>query len=416
MKNFFLILVLVLGVCTANAIQPLRKPSILIKVNGKSLRNGDLLTVTPGQKFTVEVEMEGGRRDYCNFPDTYADIVGKAQILSRGKDGISYMLNEQKFEWKLLSETTRFSTENALQLNVLPNKKSAEVTVTTEKFSQTYLKISTTAKWQFNQNGTLSEETNLAEGTIYVQLAGSSDIWFKTQNIEATGIRNDLVQEKLNLVQAACDSVEKNFYRLDFAAAQQSIRDLQGSVNTLKATIDEVKAANEAYQTNIIFIGLPSDQPYKDIDVIAAIKASWIALEPLLDNLKQQLGKLPEQSTPQNKDELIKIINQYLDWQYKLPEKTFTLLPVVVPEMDKDSIRIPANIHFTAEEKSVADYSQTIVHLNAFFDQRIQQVPDEIQKINSIHARLQAIRLFDQMLRSYFSSIMWAQWKSTRGF
>ena len=42
------------------------------------------LTVTRGQKLNLEVEMEGGRRDYCKFPDAYADITGIAQILSRG--------------------------------------------------------------------------------------------------------------------------------------------------------------------------------------------------------------------------------------------------------------------------------------------------------------------------------------------
>ena len=52
--------------------------------------------------------MEGGRRDFCKFPDAYADITGTAQILSRGDNGLTYMLNDKKAEWKLLSENVSF--------------------------------------------------------------------------------------------------------------------------------------------------------------------------------------------------------------------------------------------------------------------------------------------------------------------
>jgi hypothetical protein len=38
----------------------------------------------------------------------------------------------------------------------------------------------------------------------------------------------------------------------------------------------------------------------------------------------------------------------------------------------------------------------------------------ESQEINSANTRIQAIRLFDGMLRSFFASINWAEWESTR--
>ncbi len=415
MKCFFLILVLVFGARAVDAVLPVRKPSILITVDGIPLRNGDLLNVKPGQKFLIEVEMEGGRRDYCNFPDTYADIVGKAQILSRGLNGMSYLLDHKKNEWKLLSEEALFTSGDFLQINVRPNRMSAEVTVSNEKFPQAYLKISTTAKWQFDQNGSLSEETNQAEATIYVQMAGQSDVWFKSANVEASGLSNDLVKDKLNEVQASCDSIEKNFYRLDFNAVQQSIRSLQVAVGTLKTTIDQVKAANQSYQTHVLFVGLPSDHPYEAIDVVAAVKKSWIEFEPVLGGLKQQVAKLPAQSTSENKDQLTNIINHYVEWQNKLPKNAFQVLPLFMPWLKQDDIKLPENLNFTAPGKSMDNYTQAISDFNAFLDKRISEIPDEIDKINDIHTQLQAIRLFDQMLRSYFSSIMWAEWKSTRG-
>ena len=91
--------------------QPLRKPFIQVKVDGKTSKIGDVLSVKPGQKLLVDVEMEGGRRDYCKFPDIYADITGTAQILSRGKDGITYQVDEKKSEWKLIKEEIRFSAD-----------------------------------------------------------------------------------------------------------------------------------------------------------------------------------------------------------------------------------------------------------------------------------------------------------------
>ena len=116
MKRIFLILVMVGMVGLSSAIQPPRKPFIQITIDGKSYNSGDILTVTPGQKMMIAVEMEGGRRDYCKFPETYADITSTAQILSTGKDGLSYQQNGVKAEWKLLNEDIRFIPDKFVQV------------------------------------------------------------------------------------------------------------------------------------------------------------------------------------------------------------------------------------------------------------------------------------------------------------
>lgn len=85
-----------------------------------------------------------------------------------------------------------------------------------------------------------------------------------------------------------------------------------------------------------------------------------------------------------------------------------------MPELNTETIQIPGNIRFIAEENTVTNYTQTYNDFNAFLDRRIAEVPAEIQKISSTQSRLQAVRLFDGMLRSYFSSINWAEWKNTR--
>lgn len=432
MKRFFFILVMIFLVGSLSAVQPARKPFLQIKIDGKSYKSGDIIIVTNGQKLKLEVDIEGGRKDFCKFPDTYADIAGTAEILSRGNDGITYQLNGKKYEWKLLSENVRFSSEEFIKVNNSlsttksatigefiaansgPNSKTAEIVVASGKFSQTFVKTYIKTIWQFTQDGKTTEEENNAEGVIYFKIEGLTDVWYTSQNIKAVGMKNDLVLEKLNIVQAACDSLESIFFKLKFSSVQPSVKTLQGAINDVKTTIDAVKSTNAAYQTNITFVGLPSDNPIKNINELVSIKNNWTLSETLFPDLKNQVGKLPAQPTKESKDQLVNIIAQCVDWQYRLPENTFKIIPRYLPDLKVEDIQIPGNIHFIAEEKTVTNYPQTVNDFNAFIDKRIQQIPTEIQKLNSLQSRLQAVRLFDGMLRGYFSSINWAEWKNTR--
>ncbi len=413
-KSFWTVLILVLTVGTLHAVQPLRKPFVQIQIDEKPVKTGDLVTITPGQTLKIAVELEGGRRDYCKFPDTYADIIGTAQILSRGDNGLIYLLNGNKAEWKLLEETHSFTGDDNVQVSSQPNQSTATVTISNGNFSQSFIKVKVKSIWQFSQNGSATVEDNVAEGTVYLKVAGASDVWFMSRNLQASGIKNDQVQEKLNVVQAACDSIENNFYRLKFPAVQQSIRNLQAAVNSAKSTLDEISAANPSYRAKVIFIGLPSDQPFLDLEVLNTVKNQWSSLETLLANLKQQLAKLPAEPTSGSKSEMLKIISQYDNWLKQLPQNTSRLLPVCVPGLKMDSIQIPATVGLTNGGKDITEYSKALNELNAFVNQRIERIPNEIQMISSTQNKLQAIRLFDNMLRSYFSSINWAEWKNTR--
>jgi len=414
MKTIFLILVMVIMVGTLNAVQPARKPFIKMKVDGILLKTGDVLTVTRGQKLKLEVEMEGGRRDFCKFPDSYADIASTAQILSRGDNGLTYTLNDKKAEWKLLNEDVQFTTDDFIKIVASGKPSTAEIIISNEKFSQSFIKATIKANWQFSSNDTTRLEENVAVASVYLKIAGASDEWFLSQNIKVSGIKNELVQEKLILVQSACDSIEKDLNQLNFSAVQQDIRNLQLATNNLKSIIDEIKASNPSYQIKVLFVGLPSDHPYSDINIFSAIKTSWSTLESFLNEEKLELVKLPEQPTSESKEELVKLIGNYTDWQAKLPDKTFEHLVQYIPTLKIDSIRIPEKFELIAKEKTVADYPQTLNDFNSFIDQRIKNIPVEIQEINSANSRIQAIRLFDGMLRSYFASIDWAEWISTR--
>jgi hypothetical protein len=66
------------------------------------------------------------------------------------------------------------------------------------------------------------------------------------------------------------------------------------------------------------------------------------------------------------------------------------------------------------KNKDNASYEQTLKEFSSFLDGRIKKVPEEVQKITSTGSRIQAFRLFDGMLRSYFNSITWAEWINNR--
>jgi hypothetical protein len=414
MKRFYLVLVTLFFATAVFAVQPLRKPFIQLKVDGKPYKNGEILTVSPGQKMKLEVNMEGGRRDFCKFPDTYADIAGTAQILSRGKDGLVYQLDGAKSEWKLLNESVRFTSDEFAKADPQSGYHFTEVTISSAKFSQTFLKVAIHATWQFEGDGETVHEENVADGTVYFKAAGASDVWFLTPNVMASGIKDNRVEEKLVAVQAACDSVEHHFYDLDFPAVQQAVRNLQAEIGAVKLAIDEVKKGNASYQTKIAFIGLPSDKPFANINALSTIKNDWLLLETSVPEIKDKLAQLPAQPTKESNNELVALIAEYADWLRKLPENTFEMLSLYIPDIHIENIKIPANIQLIAEEKTVGNYPQTIDDFTAFLDQRIENVPLEVQKINSAQTRLQAVRLFDGMLRSYFSSINWAEWRNTR--
>jgi hypothetical protein len=413
-RFFFILLMVVMLVGNLIAIQPARKPFLQIKIDGKAYKNGDNLTVTSGQKLMIGVELEGGRKDFCKFPDTYADIAGTAQILSRGSNGLTYEADGVKSEWKLLNETVLFSTDEFVKVNSQPNQMTAEINISNTKFSQSFVKISVKAKWQFTRAEKITTEDNIAESTIYFKVAGTSDVWFSSKNIQVNGMKNDQILEKLTVVQSEFDSIENFLIKMKFSAVQHSVRTLQTAVNEVKTTIDSIKLTAPSYQSRIVFIGLPTDNPYQVLGTLSEIKTNWTTAETLLPVLKTQLGQLSAEPSKESKDALIGIIAKYADWQYKLPENTFTILSRYMPDLNVEAIKIPGNIHFIAEEKTITNYSQTLNDLKPFLDQRIEQIPLEIQKIGSTQSRLQAVRLFDGMLRSYFSSVNWAEWKNTR--
>jgi hypothetical protein len=414
MNKFFIAAVLLLVVGLTHAIQPVRKPFIQLTVDGKQVSVGEILVVKPGQKMILDSEFMGGRRDFCKFPDIYADIAGSAQILSRGNDGISYQVNGTISKWKLSDEKINYTADENVTISSGAKASSVELTFSNSSFSQSFLKVNIKAEWVFTEADKTSKEVNTAETIIYFKVAGSSDTWYSSHDVLASGMNNDQVLSKLKEIQEECDSIENNINKLRFSTVQHSIKTLRAHIDSLKLTIDQVKASNPVYQVKIAFIGLPTDNPFLNLGKLNLVKSNWNTLSPLMQEIKSQLDALPEKPTPESHKILLKLIADYSEWLTKLPENTPELLSLYFQELNKDGVWLSESIQKINDQKNITNYAETLSEFNSFISKRAEQLPDEILLINSVTTKLQAVKLFDSMLRSFYSSISWAEWKNTR--
>lgn len=414
MKTIFFILIMVFAGSATFAVKPAGRSFVAIKIDGTSVKTGDVLTITNGQKLKIEVSLDGGRKDFCQFPATYFNPGEAPKILANGENGISYELNGKKSEWKLIGETIYFSGDNNIQINPQENKPLADLVISNQTFLQTFVKVVIKKSWLFSQDGINMREENVAEGVVYFTTPKSDQVWFQKSNVKASGRKDTLLRQKLLFVQEACDSIEHNMYDLNFQSIQQNIRKLQASVGEVKATIEAVKLNAPSSIIKVTFVGLPSDMPMNDIAPFAAIKSSWSTLESLLEEQKLAVERLGNDPATENKKELARQINIYSDWYSKLPAKMNELLAKYTPDIKEDNIKLPQNITLFGKEQPTPDYQKVLANFKEFLELRIKNVPDENRKISTVNTRIQAIRLFDGMLRSYFNSISWAEWLNTR--
>jgi hypothetical protein len=195
------------------------------------------------------------------------------------------------------------------------NSADATLTVISNEFPQSYVRVILKATWELVQGENSSLEENVAEAIIYLNVSGANEVWFNSRNIVAKGIPNDSIRAKANLIQQSFDEVEANLAKLNFSVVPASIRTLQSNVNALHDAIHQAEQTNPGYKTTILIIGLPSDQPYKDIERIAKVKAAWDELGRLLQTTTEKLETLNSKSKSDNEKALEQQIKLYYNWR-----------------------------------------------------------------------------------------------------
>jgi hypothetical protein len=243
---------------------------------------------------------------------------------------------------------------------------------------------------------------------------GNTKEWYASPNLKATGTVNPVVEQKLNEIQDSYLKIDKLLSEFNFGPVQAEIRGLQNSINELKAEMLRSNAINPVNHTDVLFIGLPSDRTINDIDAFTAMADAWNKLEQLVNEQKDQLANIEQQSAAADRKELLSLIKPFSGWQHSLPANAEALLSKYVKDMDWQNINIAGYLSFDPEEERIKNLEQCQADLHRFLDNRIENMAPEKQKLAYAHTRLQAVKIFDGMLMGLFSSINFATWENKR--
>lgn len=388
-----------------------RKPSVEVFINGKMYQQGDELTVQKGQLLDIKAIQKGGRRDLVNYPDNYLKINSETEILNRGVNQLIYSDKGVRKEWKLLLENATLLSDGNVSISknpVVPNEGT--VRVGAGDFVRTYLKVSLSTTWQFNAGEEQKTERNESEAMIYLNIAGSTDTWFVSKNIHVTGTKNEILYAKLVSVQSCFDSIESSLVRMDYAKVQRDIRTLQTNINFLNEQLQELRQSNPAFKTRIHLVGLPSDRSISDLAKMDRLHTEWNNLNSFVMRQNEILNGSVNNNTQQAKVS----VQKYMDWQFNLPDGWMIVLNTYIPALNVERVLVPLPFQAIAEKSDRIVTASEAENVNVYFRTRAEEIVSEIQQIAQARNKLQAVKLFDGMLRSYISSINWAEWENTR--
>ncbi len=400
------------------AVQPVRKPYIELSVNGEKLLDEDILEVDRGNLVKITLSFEGGRRDYVEFPDSYADIPNEAQIVSRNENRLVYQIQNEKYEWELLDQSFEIETDEKIKIRnkkTQGNEHQLWINIPSRKVNDPYIKFSVKASWQYTEGTLIMQEEDVAEAILHLKIKGKTDEWFVSPNIKVSGNEDGRLEEKFTQIQNSYYNIEEKMIKRDFNSAQVEIRNLKTTIQQTDLLLKQIKNENETFFADITFVGLPSDKPIGDIEKLRELINYWTELNPMLKLHQNNFDKIPIQPTNDNKKDVLTIAQVFDNWFHSLPENGIDLLNTYIPEINwEEKVSIHPYLSFNPEHNRVNNVSLGYEEVDEFLYRRSFDVPMEIQKINIAVNRLQATRLFDGMLRGFISSIKFSSWENTR--
>lgn len=389
----------------------LRKPAVEITIDGKVYANGSEIKVQKGQVLELKANQQGGRRDFVKFPDNYLKVTPSLNVLSRSDNRLIYTENGTRTEWRLLSENVLFeSDKNLIITKIYDQPNVVRVRVGTDSFARTFVRINVDTEWQFTSGIDKSTEKNDAEAYVYLSVDGERP-WFTSKNIQVEGTPSAMIEMKLKQIQSNFDSIEYRLTKMNYPAVQAEIRKFQANVNSLNSTIQEEKIKSVAFQIKISLTGLPSDQPMQQLDLMQSIASAWNKAGNMIT---QQTHQLEACAGNPRSESVLGMIGGYINWQNELPESWIQVFNTYLPDLSPEVIMMTPSLSRYAEEGKIPQMNPCLAQLGEFYQQRSENIPIESQRITQVKNRLQAVKLFDGMLRSYISSINWAGWENSR--
>lgn len=416
-RILILVSLLVAFLNQSHSSEATRQPYIELLINGKVVQNGSEIEVNKGDRFKLIAQIKGGRADFVRFPDTYADFDSATQIISRGYNKLIYKKDGVEHRWEVISEDVLFESDNKIKLDInsnLINKHLAEVSIPVGKVEKSYIKVRIKMIWG-HQNGTITTaEEQVAEAIVHLDILGNTNEWFARHNVKASGTKDPVIKEKLDAIQDAYLSIESRFTAFDFASVQTEIKNLQKHMGELETRLKTIVAEDPTKHSDITFIGLPSDKMVGEIDDFRALAENWNELEALLIQQQAKFDQLKQHNSALKKQELLGLIKPFIKWQKNLPTTAEPLIQTYTQNLDWNKVNLLAYFSFNPDEDRINHVDQAQADFQQFLNERQSAINEEKQKINYALTRLQAVRIFDGMLKGYFSSINFAQWKNIR--
>lgn len=430
--HFFFITGFLLSSLINFAADPVRKPFVELTINGQTIAPGQKAEVRPGEKIKVTAILRGGKRDYCSMPEKYANIGKNTEILSKGDDGMFFIIQgggQFRGEWTLGKETTTFSSSGEVIIEQLPvdgiKQTEAFITLPKSGLGQTYLKVKSNTIWKYKRTTpagtTNTEEENSGEDTFYLVLSGASGSWYSSGNIVVSGTENFSVRNKLDQVQRFYQEIENALKTKNMNSARMHYTNLQNSLNSLKSEIENQKRTNSSFECEISLLGSPTDLTMDHLNKLQKLSDLWKTQYDIsqANTLKINQILLNKQMSLTN-NIMKSVIKNYLDWASPIPSDYTSLVDMYNPSKTLGIFVLPDKIlswNATAMEdasilKDQVMGVQMLSELRTFYQDRLSKSVEERKLIVNTQNTLLPVKAFDTQTKGYLGSLSWLKWTS----
>jgi len=400
---------------------PPRDAFVILRVNGVEYDADAEIPVRSGEIVEVEAILKGGKRDYCEDPQTYANIGKNTVILSQGENGMSFEINSGQYhgDWKLTSEKADFSSGTEISIVSTGTgdvQRTAEVEFKSGNYQKIYFKVSSSTDWHYVRNTpagkTEQDEHYEGTATFYFVIQQEEGVWYSSNNIKAKGAEDFSVRNNLDRIQSMYDDISKALMDQNWSSAEMHFNNLKNSLDDLKSNIKDAKEKDSKFECEITLIGLPSDKVMEDLEAISKMSTKWKESFDICNQNSQEITEnlLKTQNTF-SANILRSIFKNYINWGTSIPTSPEDLLSVYDPKNIFGPIDLPRKVLGWYEEaekdasilKNQANSIQKLTELRDFYQKRADNFVQERKEFVNIIVGLRPAEKLHAEMQSYIS-------------
>jgi hypothetical protein len=427
LKLFFAIMVLPI---VAISSEPFRDPFVVLRVQGTEYQPGSEITVRPGERIVVEAILMGGRRDYCMYPEKYANIGRTTIVEQTGENVMSFNVagGEHRGVWKLLSEKATFTSGKGVMISSQKSssgfERSALIEVPKSGLAKVFLRVNAETNWNYTRWGPAgkNERTEGDSGSSLFNLVilAEDGVWFSSANIVAKGKENFRIRNHISRVQEFYDLISENLQKKNTAGAQMHVQNLKTYVNEVNQAIDEAKKEDPSFECEVTFVGLPTDIPMEHLNNFRIMAGKWVELHSISGgNVSQINNTLLRIQDTFTANILKSVIKNYVNWGTSIPTSWEDMTTLYDPKNIFVPLDLPRKILSWTEEaekdasilKNQVQNIKMLSELREFYLDRMERSVEERKEIEKLIKDLSHNESYHNDLKSFFQGLSWASWK-----